>query len=133
VAPDPGAFTRRHSTSGTSAFTLSSSGKLSMQKSGCTVLCSLSNSASVVTPDSTSAVVRPPFCPNMMSVSSRSPTMQIWSGCRLKRPAMLRSMKPSGLPTTVGSRLVLPLIAPTCTTGKKWEQSWPPRKQQTDQ
>ena len=33
------------------------------------------------TPDSTRQVERPPFLPNMMSVSKRSPTMQICTVC----------------------------------------------------
>lgn len=64
-------------------------------------------------PDSTRQVVSPPFLPNRMSVSSRSPTMQICCRCRLKVFAMLSSMNSAGLPTVMGSRFVLPAIAPT--------------------
>ena len=59
-------------------------------------------------PDKTSMVVRPPSCPKRMSVSSLSPTMQIWCRSSLKVSAMFASMNSSGLPTTIGSLLTAP-------------------------
>lgn len=53
-------------------------------------------------------VVRPPCCPKRMSVSRRSPTMQIWLRFSPNCAAMLASMNSAGLPTTVGSRFVDP-------------------------
>lgn len=62
----------------------------------------------VASPDKTSIVVRPPCCPNRMSVSRRSPTMQIWFRRSPNVSAMLASMNSAGLPTTVGSLFVEP-------------------------
>ena len=59
-------------------------------------------------PDRTSMVVRPPSLPKRMSVSNRSPTMQIWCRSRPNESAMLASMNSAGLPTTIGSRFVDP-------------------------
>ncbi len=52
--------------------------------------------SSSVTPLSTSDVVSPAFFPNRISVSRRSPTMQIWFISRFPLAAMLRSVKPAG-------------------------------------
>lgn len=59
-------------------------------------------------PDRTSVVVKPPSLPKRMSVSRRSPTMQIWSRRRPNFSAMLASMNSAGLPTTMGSFFVDP-------------------------
>lgn len=59
-------------------------------------------------PDRTSSVDRPPCWPNRMSVSRRSPTMQIWPRCSPNCAAMLASMNSAGLPTTIGSRFTAP-------------------------
>ena len=59
-------------------------------------------------------VVRPPCCPNRMSVSRRSPTMQIWSRISPNVSAILASMNSAGLPTTVGSLFVDPASGKAC-------------------
>ena len=95
--------------------------------------------SSDVTPERTSIVLQPPSFPNRMSVSNLysqkktgvrdisatryaitnhfktylSPTMQIWLRSIPNSLHMYSSMNIDGLPTTVGSTFVEPLIHPT--------------------
>jgi len=75
------------------------------QPPGAVLPCLLERGAA---PDRTSSVDRPPCCPNRMSVSRRSPTMQIWPRCSPNCAAMLASMNSAGLPTMMGSRFTAP-------------------------
>lgn len=49
-------------------------------------LFGLCSTGSVVTPERTSRVLQPPFCPNKMSVSNLSPTIHI---CDFEMPNLL--------------------------------------------
>ena len=60
------------------------------------VIVGVNSVSSSVTPLSTSDVVSPAFFPNRISVSRRSPTMQIWFISRFPLAAMLRSVKSAG-------------------------------------
>eukprot|EP01139_Manchomonas_bermudensis_P007859 Amastigsp_a183631_20.p2 type:complete len:112 gc:universal Amastigsp_a183631_20:890-555(-) len=61
-------------------------------------------SLELTTPESTSRVTSPPLTPNRMSVSRRSPTMQMRSRARPSCATTTSSMICDGLPTIVGVR-----------------------------